>query len=189
MKRRELLRSVATLSLAGGLIQPVTGTAVAGEYAVTRSDAEGPYYPRVDIPLDTNLRLGEGFTGEPLQFAGRVIDTTGQPVDAARVEIWQCDGNGIYPHPAAPSNEDFDSLFRGFGAMNCTERGEFSFATIVPVPYTGRPPHIHAKIHVAGAERLTTQVYLEGFRGPRKRKITLAESSNGYVANFDFVLG
>jgi protocatechuate 3,4-dioxygenase beta subunit len=32
----------------------------------------------------------------------------------------------------------------------------------MPVPYTGRPPHIHVKIHGDKREYLTSQIYLKG---------------------------
>jgi len=116
------------------------------------------------------------------------LDTAGRPITQARVEIWQCDGNGIYRHPKDNSIDNQDPAFRGFGATQCDENGNFNFTTIVPVPYTGRPPHIHVKLKTSAKTLLITQLYLHGFSGPDERKLTTEKISNIYMARFDLVV-
>ena len=57
------------------------------------------------------------------------------------------------------------------------------------MPYTGRPPHIHTKVFVAGSEKLTSQIYLRESGGDKRLKIDLEESANtAFTATFDFVI-
>jgi len=190
MKRREILKAFTAL----GAVQ-VTGYAAAqGEAVPTGSDAQGPYYPVEPIPHDRSLITAPAFVGEELEFNGRVLDTRGKPLKEVLVEIWQCDGNSIYDHPKAPNRQKRDPAFRGFGAQLTDQSGAYHFRTLVPVPYPGRPPHIHAKLWQHKKAVLITQIYLEGNNGDQSRKISphkvSAEGSSTiqYQATFDFVL-
>ena len=132
----------------------------------TPAQTEGPFYPVVDIPLRDNLILHtEGLVGEPIMLHGEVVDTEGNPVSGVKVEIWQCDGQGIYDHPNQPSNDRFDPSFAGFGAAVTGNDGRYLFRTLYPVPYSSRPPHIHVKLWRGERELLTTQLYLKGQTG------------------------
>ena len=42
--------------------------------------------------------------------------------------------------------------------------GHYAFRTIRPVPYSGRPPHLHIRVRRANTTALTTQVYIVGDR-------------------------
>ena len=163
----------------------------------TPSQAEGPFYPVTPIPLRSNLVLQEeGLAGEPIDLLGRVIDTDGQALSGVKVEIWQCDGNGVYDHPQQPNNEAFDRHFAGFGAVETDSNGQYRFRTLYPVPYTGRPPHIHVKLWRGNKELLTTQLYLKGqtgneWWGGRERQHLQFDpvgSGKDKVGNFDFIL-
>ncbi|AMG01001.1 MULTISPECIES: protocatechuate 3,4-dioxygenase [Vibrio] len=132
----------------------------------TPAQTEGPFYPVVDIPLRQNLILqSEGLVGEPIVLQGRVLDTSGNPASGIKVEIWQCDGQGIYDHPKQPDNDKFDAHFTGFGAVETQSDGRYLFQTLYPVPYASRPPHIHVKLWRDNQELLTTQLYLKGNTG------------------------
>lgn len=178
-------------------LAPIAGCAVGSNGKPrTESDAEGPYYPVVDMPLDISLITGDMFVGDELLFTGRVLDQAGRTLENVKVEIWQCDGNSIYSHPRAPQSENKDLNFRGFGAMFSSVTGAYEFRTIVPVAYSGRPPHIHVKLLRDGHELLTTQIYLEGQKGSNDRKIKpevtgkndIAKNLTRYEATFDFVI-
>ncbi|MEJ2764649.1 protocatechuate 3,4-dioxygenase [Photobacterium sp. MCCC 1A19761] len=167
-----------------------------GALARTPSQTEGPYYPVVAIPFRESLILDqEAVDGTPMWLSGRVLDMSGHPVTDCRVEIWQCDGAGIYHHPRQPGRAQVDRHFAGFGAMLTDSQGHYRFHTLYPVPYTGRPPHIHVKIWQGGRELLTTQLYLQGQTGnewwARNREalqIDPLPHSDGLAANFDFVV-
>ncbi|MEQ9642789.1 MAG: hypothetical protein RIM84_22385 [Alphaproteobacteria bacterium] len=119
---------------------------------------DGPFYPR-ERPHgdDADLVNGEGVVGDILHLGGRVLDANGRPVGGAVVEIWQCDGHGTYL-----TQGDIDPAFQGFGRARCDADGRFAFRTIVPVPYSGRTPHIHTKVRVGGEPRLSTQLFRAG---------------------------
>ncbi|WP_432695139.1 protocatechuate 3,4-dioxygenase [Marinobacterium sp. YM272] len=132
----------------------------------TPKQTEGPFYPVVPIPLRENLiTQANGLTGEPILLYGQVIDTNGNPIPDIKVEIWQCDGQGIYDHPRQSNHENFDASFAGFGATVTQDDGRYQFQTLYPVPYSSRPPHIHVKLWRDGHELLTTQLYLQGQTG------------------------
>jgi len=183
MQRRQFIKLIAVSSIG------TSSVADAETQPLTVSQQEGPYYPVEPIPDTNNLLLSDKHLGAELNLSGRVLDVSGKPLASARVEIWQCDGRGIYQHPRAPSNKTFDPEFRGAGATLTNADGRYEFVTIVPVPYTGRPPHIHTKIFVAGSEKLTSQIYLRDSGGDKRLKIDLEESTNtAFTATFDFVI-
>lgn len=138
--------------------------------APTPRAAEGPFYP-IEIPADhdNDLVRIDGLVrqagGEILDLRGMVTDTDASPIAGAVVEIWQCDANGVYRHPGDPRPSLRDTAFQGFGRTRTSTAGQFTFRTIVPVPYPGRTPHIHAKIIAEGRLPLTTQFYLAGHGG------------------------
>lgn len=124
---------------------------------------EGPFYPVLPIPLRTDLILDtESIAGEAMLLTGKVVNQHNQPLTGVKVEIWQCDAKGLYDHPRQPHTERFDSGFSGAGATLTDEYGDYQFHTLYPVPYTGRPPHIHVKLWRSAQELLTTQLYLRG---------------------------
>lgn len=134
----------------------------------TPRSTEGPFYP-TEIPTDHDndlVRVEPAVReagGEILHLRGRVTDPAERPVADAVVEIWQCDANGIYHHPRQGGQARRDRAFQGFGRTATDGAGRFTFRTILPVPYTGRTPHIHAKVFRGNTEVLTTQFYRAGF--------------------------
>lgn len=133
----------------------------------TASSTEGPFYP-VFEPQDADYDLLQNGTlrytkGIPTWVEGVVTDTEGKPLKGGSMEIWQCDEAGHYDHPRDGSK--IDKAFQGFGRVTLSTTGQFKFRTIKPVLYTGRTPHIHAKIKLAKRELLTTQLYVQGDAG------------------------
>ena len=131
---------------------------------LTPRQTEGPFYP-VTLPDDSDFDLLAQGTrrytqGQPTWLEGTVTDAAGRPVRGAVVEIWQADHQGHYHHPGDGNRAD--PAFQGFGRVSVGPNGEYRFRTIRPVPYSGRTPHIHVKVRLAGSELLTTQLYVEG---------------------------
>ncbi len=184
VKRRKLLQTfVAYTALGAGRL------AHGNPLVPTGSDVEGPYYPVQSLPLTSSLLLNEQALGDPLTFSGRMLNTSGAAIPGLRIDVWQCDARQAYNHPADGSQRD--PAFRGYAAQISDVDGRFVFDTIVPVSYGGRPPHIHVKIWRNQQELLTTQVYLEGYRGNDHRKIKpvkAAHNDDKYEAQFDFVV-
>lgn len=189
MQRRQFLGLVGFLATPFELL--------ADNRKPTPEDVEGPFYPVVPIPMQSNLvRVSDKLIGEPITLAGRVLDRHGKPVNNVKVEIWQSDGQGIYQHPSQEGNERFDTHFDGFGAQLTNEQGYYNFTTLYPVPYNGRPPHIHVKLWQNGGALLTTQLYLEGktgggwFKSQREQlQIAPKREANGALkAEFTFIV-
>jgi len=139
----------------------------------TPAQTEGPFYPN-HLPLDTDndlLVINEGVTpavGDVTYVSGRILDSRGEPIRGALVEIWQCDNNGAYLHTGTSNANKRDKNFQGFGRFITGSSGEYLFRTIKPLPYPGRTPHIHYKAKRAGKELLTTQCYIKGHPGNEK---------------------
>ena len=155
--RRKLILGMAALPVAD----------IANAVLPTPTASEGPFYPTTDMrfeDIDNDLVKVSSKVrqagGEIVQLKGRVLDQQGKPVQSARVEIWQCDVNGRYLHRGDYDAERNDGAFQGFGHDITNAEGGYSFRTIKPVPYSGRTPHIHLKIWIAGNEIMTTQLYL-----------------------------
>lgn len=135
----------------------------------TPRQTEGPFYPTA-LPLDHDNDLvsvsGQEARarGTIAHVSGRVLDNAGNPLANARVEIWQCDWQGIYLHPRDGRQNRRDTGFQGFGATTTAGDGSYRFRTIRPVPYSGRTPHIHFKVKT-GSSELTTQMYVAGEPG------------------------
>lgn len=140
---------------------------VAEALVVTPSQGEGPYYP-VELPQDHDVDLtvvtgaAAPALGQPLVIDGWLLTSMGTPVEDAVVEIWQTDYQGIYLHPQDPLFSDHDAGFQGYGESATDASGSWSFRTILPEIYGGRPRHIHAKVKVDGETVLTTQIYFSG---------------------------
>lgn len=148
----------------GLMALPVSRLAAA--VAPTPSASEGPFYPTSgmrfdDIDNDLVKITGEveQAGGEVVRLSGRVLDSAGNPIAGARVEIWQCDVKGRYLH-RGDYGSSRDPAFQGFGHDLSAADGSYSFRTIKPVPYAGRTPHIHVKVLLDKQDRLTTQFYL-----------------------------
>jgi protocatechuate 3,4-dioxygenase, beta subunit len=129
---------------------------------------EGPFYPP-KLPLDTDndlLIVNDAITpaiGEITHLSGRLLDSRGEPIRNATIEIWEADNGGVYLADRR-SGARFDANFQGFGRFLTGTTGEYYFRTIKPTRYTGRPaPHVHFKIRVKGHEPWTTQLFVSGF--------------------------
>jgi protocatechuate 3,4-dioxygenase beta subunit len=145
---------------------------------LTPAQAEGPFYPRTP-PADRDADLtriaghGEVARGTRLHLAGRVTDESGRPLAGIAVELWQCDSFGRYHH-AGDDGQPRDDRFQGFGVSVTDGAGRYAFKTIRPVPYGGRPPHLHFRLARNAVALLTTQLYVEGEASGRDPVIAAA---------------
>ncbi len=141
--------------------------AFAEELVRTPRQTEGPFYPD-KLPLDTDndlLIINDSINpalGEVTWLNGRILDSRGEPIRGATVEIWQVDHNGVYLHAGSDSHSKRDKHFQGFGRFLTGSTGEYLFRTIKPVPYPGRTPHIHFAVKAKGQKAFTTQCYVQG---------------------------
>jgi catechol 1,2-dioxygenase len=106
---------------------------------------------------------------------GRVLDTDGNPIAGARIDIWQADQVGLYDvqDPAMQPGDLRALLITG-------RDGRYWFRTVKPCPYpvptdgpggewlraTGRQPmrpaHIHARVEADGHRPLITHLFVAG---------------------------
>lgn len=160
--RRAALKTLLVLPWAAALISPARAA------VRTPAATEGPFYPTPKMRFkdaDNDLVRIDGVAGQArgdvVALQGRVLNGKGEPVDGARVEIWQCDANGRYLHDGDTRRGRRDPSFQGFGYVVTDASGAYAFRTIKPVPYPGRAPHIHVKV-IAGSAVLTSQFYIAG---------------------------
>lgn len=157
--RRKVIGTMALAFAAPG--------AFAEQLALTPKQTEGPFYPD-HLPLDTDndlLVINDGIStdiGEITHLSGRLLDSKGDPIRNAVVEIWQVDGKGVYLHSGSDDGGKRDSHFQGFGRFLTGSTGEYYFRTIKPIAYPGRTPHIHFAVKMKGREKWTTQCYVKG---------------------------
>lgn len=213
LSRRSRRAFLGTLG-AGAALFTARG-AFAEELAATPARTEGPFYPD-HLPLDSDndlIVVKDHITpavGEITQLSGRILTPSGSPVNGVTIEIWQCDGNGVYLHSrdSGPNSDRQDKNFQGFGSFTTASTGEYRFRTIKPVPYPGRhSPHIHFKVKRGDRELLTSQFNIAGHPGNKvdgiameggifERELLMAEfkpipgSKLGELAaKYDIVLG
>lgn len=163
LTRRQLLQTGSTCAAAG-----LAAPGVFAEMLETPRFTEGPFYPD-KLPLDTDndlLIINESLTpavGEITHISGRVLNSSGNPIRNAFVEIWQVDNNAVYLHSGDKTNRvNQDKNFQGYGRFLTDAKGHYYFRTIKPVPYPGRTPHIHVGVSVNGHRILTTQLFIKG---------------------------
>ncbi|MBT8127573.1 MAG: intradiol ring-cleavage dioxygenase [Gammaproteobacteria bacterium] len=158
ISRRKLLIGMAALTV-------THSTAIAKKLMTTPRQSAGPFYP-VTLPLDddNDLTHVEGAEGEAqgliTNLGGKILDINHRPLDALRIEIWQCDANGRYRHPHERSQAAIDENFQGHGHALTDADGQYHFRTIKPVPYPGRTPHIHIAVFPKGEPPFVTQLYI-----------------------------
>lgn len=207
--RREVLKRMAL-----GAAFMATPGAFAEALLATPYQTPGPFYPN-HLPLDTDndlLIVNDAITpavGEVTHLSGRILDTSGQPLRNALVEIWQVDNNAAYIHTEDRNNKKRDTNFQGFGRFLTGSKGEYYFRTIKPVTYPGRTPHIHFGVKRKGLKDFTTQCYIKGearndkdgifrrsTRNPKYRPlletpfVPIPNSKTGELsAKFDIILG
>jgi protocatechuate 3,4-dioxygenase beta subunit len=168
--RRKLTQNIG-IATGVGLLAP--GLAVAAP--ATPAQVEGPFHPVVaqkDTDLDLTLIQGhtEPALGEVILVRGRVLNSQGQPLANALVDVWQANDDGRYSHPKDPNTAPLDANFQGWGLINTDAQGRYAFKTIKPGAYPlsflgedgWRCRHIHFKVSQPGYEEIITQMYFQG---------------------------
>src|SRR5205823_9002204 len=82
----------------------------------------------------------------------QLIDDVLTPVSGAQVDIWHCNGLGVYSAVQAQNTRGHDFL-RGYQITN--RHGNVRFRSIYPGWYRGRTVHIHFRVRLYADDTLT----------------------------------
>ena len=128
---------------------------------------------------------------ERLLVTGRVLGADCKPLAGALVEVWHADANGDYTGFTRGKKDDPACLLRA--AIKTDAEGRYTFSTIVPAEYPGRPRHIHYRVSHAAHATLVTQLYFGRERGIADELVTTLKRDDkgaGAVARaaFDITL-
>ena len=150
--RRQVLAGAATaastvIGLRAGTAQtnPTGSTRPNGKVCILTPEAvEGPFY---FDPKLVRAAVAEGKVGAPLTVALQVVDAeTCAAFNEARVDIWHCDGLGVYSGYARQETGSAKGETFLRGTQFAASDGAVRFDTIYPGWYPGRTPHIHFKV-------------------------------------------
>ncbi len=138
----------------------------------TPSSVLGPFHilGAPDLPVGGDMVRGND--GAVVVVGGRVLATGGEPIEGARLEIWQTADNGLY------SNQDKAQPEYNLRVRQTTGAdGRYLFSTVRPAPYTvpddgpvgellqatgrhpWRPSHLHFIVVAEGYKTLVTEVF------------------------------
>jgi protocatechuate 3,4-dioxygenase beta subunit len=150
-------------SMAGASLAPGRALAQAAGCVLTEVAGEGPFYLDPEL-LRSDIR--DGAAGAPLDIAIQVTRSSDcAPLAAARVDLWQADGVGLY------SGFENQAGVGGVAAATASDRtflrgtqfadaeGHVRFQTIYPSWYGGRTPHLHFKIWLGPDETAASQLF------------------------------
>lgn len=142
----------------------------------TPSTVFGPFFiPEMPVrdygcPIFKELESGQ----LPLLITGRVVDQDLQPIEQAKIEIWQTASNGMYS--GQDQQQALDNLR---GVFFSQTQGEYAIQSILPVSYQipsdgpvgdllnfskrhfWRPAHIHFMISAPNYHRLVTHLFIQ----------------------------
>jgi catechol 1,2-dioxygenase len=139
----------------------------------TESTVFGPFH-RDGVP---DLAAGENMAprdtgGQPLVLAGHVLDTSGQPIAGAALDVWQSDSKGFYDQQLSPETPQHMR-----GVFHTDAEGRYLIRSTRPVAYTipddgpvgkmlratnrhpWRPAHVHFVVSADGFEPVTTHIF------------------------------
>lgn len=142
---------------------------------VTKSSLLGPFYRQDSPTLPLGASIATKGKGPETVIYGRIVDSAGNGIPNASVEIWQPDDEGWYDLQLQdPSQMDLR------GRFFTDAEGRYHLRTIAPtgymIPMDGpvgdmiraqkrhgyRPAHIHFLISAPGYREVVTALYLSG---------------------------
>ena len=141
----------------------------------TESTVFGPYYREGARELQLGASIAGSSAGEPAIVSGRVRDDTGAPIEAALLDVWQTDANGLYD-TQYPKQSGMNMR----GKFRTDQQGRFEFRTLKPTSYSVpddgpvgkllralgrhpyRPAHIHFIVSAPGFQPVTTHLFVAG---------------------------
>jgi len=140
--------------------------------AATESTVLGPFYVPGAPERAYGDNIAEEPAGAPAWVHGRVLDTDGEPIAGAELDVWQNGENRLY---AVQDPEAEEGHLRG--RFHTRQDGSYAFLAVRPTPYTiphdgpvgrmlqatgrhpWRPAHIHMIVRAPGHRTLTTHIF------------------------------
>ena len=119
-----------------------------------------------------------------LLVSGHVLGTGCKPLAGALVEIWHADANGDYSGFTRGKQDDAACLLRA--SIKTDAEGRYSFSTVAPAEYPGRPRHIHYRVSHTAHDTLVTQLYFARERGVSDDLVTTVQRDGKGVARATF---
>jgi protocatechuate 3,4-dioxygenase beta subunit len=114
----------------------------------TPANALGPFYKK--RAPDTRMLRAKDDIGMPLAVKGRILDTRGEAVPDATVEIWHTDHGGHYDLAG----------YRFRAKVPLDKDAGYQIDTIMPGHYPDRVcQHVHYLVTAPGHKPLVTQLY------------------------------
>ena len=139
----------------------------------SESTVLGPFHVdgAPELPMGANICLDA--KGEDMVVSGRILDTDGNPVEGAVIDVWQANDEGFYDVQQQGIQPDFNLR----GVFRTGSDGSYWFRAVeprfYPIPDDGpvgqllgmlgrhpyRPAHLHYIISADGFETLTTHIF------------------------------
>ena len=139
----------------------------------SESTVLGPFHlaDAPELPMGADICLDH--KGEPMLVQGRILDTEGNPVAGARIDVWQANDEGFYDVQQKGIQPDFNLR----GVFRTGADGRYWFRGVkpkyYPIPDDGpvgqllaalgrhpyRPAHLHYIVEADGFDRLVTHIF------------------------------
>lgn len=140
----------------------------------TSSSVLGPFHisDAPDIPFGHDMKRHYG--GEVVLATGVIRDQEGNPIEGAKLDIWQTAPNGLYS-----SQDPEQDTYSFHGIQTTGPDGRYGFTTVKPVSYTvptdgpvgeilnatgrhpWRPSHLHFIAKADGFRTLVSEVFAD----------------------------
>lgn len=138
---------------------PFTGALTACTLVATTT--AGPCTTTSDLARED---VSEGWTGLPVRFALKVVDSSCNPLVGATVKIWHTNALGSYSGQT-PNNgfclktASYSSMSFMRGVQTTSSAGTVFFDTCFPGWYPGRAIHIHFQIKMGTTSTRVSQLF------------------------------
>lgn len=139
----------------------------------SESTVLGPFHiaDAPELPMGADICLDQ--KGEPMLVTGRILDTAGNPIAGAKIDVWQANDEGFYDVQQKGLQPDFNLR----GVFRTGADGRYWFRAVkpkfYPIPDDGpvgqllaklgrhpyRPAHLHYILEAPGYETLVTHIF------------------------------
>ena len=133
----------------------------------------GPFHVDGSPEYEMGANICLDGKGEDMVVRGRILDTGGEPVEGAKIDVWQANDEGFYDVQQKGLQPDFNLR----GVFRTGPDGDYWFRATrprhYPIPADGpvgellgllgrhpyRPAHLHFIVEAEGYDRLTTHIF------------------------------